>query len=289
MLVWNVARNRFFRGLPGFQQVIAAIDADLLILDEMHGDTSAIEIAEALEPVAGGGWQALYSRNGGHQRVSILAKQQAVELREFHDLEYPPELQQAWIDQNDWVERGLREGLANGVPVLGARMSFQGRRLLVVGLDLHCCGDTTDSWQEQRRCFETMAIRQALIRAHANERPDAIIVAGDFNNVQGMQPVENIAGRHDAQDAGPMLQLEEVPARHRDGIHFWTWDGRGTPYPSSRLDRVLHNAGLKVLQSQVFDTESLTPDELRALGLSAEMSRELSDHRPVVVDFAWVE
>jgi hypothetical protein len=69
----------------------------------------------------------------------------------------------------------------------------------------------------------------------------------------------------------------------------WTWDGRGTPYPSRQIDYLLHSGRLEVLQARVFDSEDLSPERQLALGLPADLSRSLSPHRPIVVDLRWRE
>ena len=53
---------------------------------------------------------------------------------------------------------------------------------MVVGVDLQCCGDSDDAWEEKRRFVEVRAIRRLLEQAWDARRPHAVIVAGDFND-----------------------------------------------------------------------------------------------------------
>ena len=111
----------------------------------------------------------------------------------------------------------------------------------------------------------------------------AVIVAGDFNAVRGLKPVRAVQGI-----AGhPTRRLAVSDAAHANGVDRWTWDGRGTPFPSRAIDFLLHSRALIPLQAVVFDSETMSADQRAAVGLGPEHFRGLSEHRPVVVDFAW--
>jgi len=283
VLTWNVDRS-FFRENAGFQRVLAAVDADLLLLDEMPAGVSADEIAGALAPSTTP-WQCLYGRGGGpHQRASICTRAALQRVPEFDQLSYPRERFDAWINAvpADKQQR-VRGSLEAGVATVAGVVSLHGRRLLVIGLDLECCGDSVDSPQEQRRQFEASAIRATIDRVAARLKLDATIVGGDFNTVQGDAPIQIMQ-----RGARAETTLAHPTPHHRGHIAAdWTWDGRGTPFPSRRIDYLLHSERLVVLQSQVFDSEDLAPEQRRALQLDAALSRSLSPHRPVVVDFKW--
>jgi len=79
-----------------------------------------------------------------------------------------------------------------------------------------------------------------------------------------------------------------VEIYHIDGSTHWTWDGRGTPYPSSALDRQLYGPqSLRVQESFIFDSEDLSFEELKRDGLEKKTSSMLLDHRPLVVEYVW--
>lgn len=285
VLVWNVDRS-FFRERAGFQQVLDVIDADLLILDEMPSGVSAGEIADGL-PAGTGPWQALYGNGGGsHQRASIAARAPLQRMPEFDQLPYPRARFDEWIKVVAPEKRQRVLGsLEAGVAAVGGVVIYDGRRVLVVGLDLECCGDELNSPQEQRRQFESRAIRTAIDTVAERLNVDAVLVGGDFNTVSGDAPIQIMQ-----RGARPQTTLTHPTPRHRGNITAdWTWDGRGTPFPSRQIDYLLHSDHLVVLQSQVFDSEDLAPDDQRALKLDAGLSRSLSPHRPVVVDFGWRE
>lgn len=282
VVVWNVSRESFFDNAADFRRVLAAVDADLLILDEMAPGVSAEAIAAQLPPRAPG-WQVAYGTGGGqHQRASIAARSPLLRQDAFDGLAYPDEAVEAWVAgvPPEHAAR-FRADLATGVSAVGAIVGVGGRRLLVVGLDLQCCGADASSWQEARRRIEAGNVRAAIDRVLAREAVDAVLVGGDLNVVNGSRPLDILRGPE-----GAAAHLRDVPAAHRGGA-TWTWDGRGTPFPSSRLDYVLHTDALVPLQAQVFDSEDLSAEESEALGLPPGLSRSLAEHRPVVVDFGW--
>jgi hypothetical protein len=255
----------------------------VLVLDEMPPGESASTIRKGLPEVCGP-WHVLNGTGGGpHQRVAIAARWPIRRAPQFDELTYPRRFFGAWLAVEPPANRArTRQALQAGVPTLGGVVRVGRRRLLVVGLDLQCCGDGPDSPQELRRRFEARAVRGAIDRTLASRRLDGILVGGDFNTVAGGAPL--VAMQYGAA-AGPPLSI--VQARHRDGRAAWTWDGRGTPYASARLDYALHSDALLPLQAQVFDSEGLSPQSRARLHLEAGLSRSLSPHRPIVVDFGW--
>jgi hypothetical protein len=278
VLVWNVDRA-FARENDGFRRVLNAVDADVLVLDEMDPATDATQVAAGL-PERDGGWHVLVGEGGGpHERASVAARVPVRRAAVFDGLAYPRAKYDDWLAGTppDRVAR-RRAALDAGVTTVGGILDLDGRRVLVVGLDLRCCGDGADSPEEERRRFEAGAIRGAIDAAGP---VDAIVVGGDFNPIAGPAPVDIVARGAPA--------LAPVRALHADGATEWTWDGTGTPYASGRLDYVLHSDALVVLQARVLDTAALADAGARALDKAPGLPRTLSPHRPIVVDFAWRE
>ncbi len=287
-MVWNVGREQLFVERPRFLAALQAIDADLIVFDEMSGQRSADDVIGLLGELDAPGdapWQVVYGTSGDNQRAVFALRGEVRTIPSFAHLPYPPRFlrwarnlrmkpdQRARMDQN----------LAAGIGTAAAEVRIDGRRLLVVGVDLQCCGDTDDAWEERRRMIEARAIRTLLDREWSARKPDAVIVAGDFNAVRGLKPVralQGIAGH-------PTRRLAVSDAAHANGVDRWTWDGRGTPFPSRPIDFLLHSRELIPLQALVFDAETMSADQRASLGLGADHFRALSEHRPVVVDFAW--
>jgi hypothetical protein len=287
-LVWNVSREKFFEHQQDYLFALRAIDADLLIFDEMPGDRGAEDVSAVLRDLDSPGdpdWQVAYGSSGDNQRVVIALRGDVEPLRPFEHLPYPPRFV-AWMRQlplNPYQRQRLDQNLDAGIGAFAAQVRIGGRRIIAVGVDLQCCGDSDDAWEERRRYVEARAIRSTLDRVWFAREPDAVIVAGDFNAVRGKRPVNLLQG----DEKRPQRRLAIADARHANGIDNWTWDGRGTPFPSRAIDFMLHSRALRVLQALVFDAETMSESQRQNLGLDAAMFRTMGEHRPVVVDFAW--
>lgn len=289
VLAWNVSREQFFTHEQEVASILRAIDADVLLLDEMSGQRSAADLEARLEALAEGqDWHSLYGSSGGaNQRATLSARAPLIDLPVFQQLSYPAEVQQMWLDGlPPPVDRAdVRQNLEWGLPAVGGVLQIDGRRVLFVGMDLQCCGKNPSEIQAQRRIYESYLLREAIETSVAQTQIDAVVVGGDFNAVTGRAPVEIVATPLRA--GTPALSVAE--ATHRDGRSQWTWEGTGTPFPNGRLDFVLHSAPLKVLAAQVFDSADLSAAERARWGLSLGSAQKVSAHRPVVVDFGWVD
>ncbi|MGK2924786.1 MAG: endonuclease/exonuclease/phosphatase family protein [Lysobacterales bacterium] len=171
-----------------------------------------------------------------------------------------------------------------GIPVNGVIVPDGNRRLLLIITDLMCCGDGPQSWEEQRRRVEAKVIRNLVRQVLAREKIDGLIIAGDFNLVATALPLVMLSGPYPAPNPG----LIGAEIYHLDGHTTWTWDGRGTPFPSRALDYQLYGPNaLEMRSGYVFDSEDLPPEALQATGLAPDTSRRLSTHRPLVVTYRW--
>lgn len=287
-MVWNVSRESFFEQRQTYVAVLRAIDADLIIFDEMSGTRSADDVAAVLhqiDPAHPQAWQVAYGSSGYNQRVVFALRGPLEALHPFDYLPYPPRLvaRLRKVPTNPQQRQWLDDNLAAGIGSFAAEVRLGGRRIIAVGVDLQCCGDSDGAWEEDRRHVEAREIRTLLDRVWSARSPDAVIVAGDFNAVRGLRPVNLLQGSR----LRPARRLSIAEARHANGVDNWTWDGRGTPFPSRPIDYMLHSRELSVRQALVFDSETMPASERQRLGLDAGAFKALSEHRPVVVDFSW--
>jgi endonuclease/exonuclease/phosphatase family metal-dependent hydrolase len=156
----------------------------------------------------------------------------------------------------------------------------------VVVADLQCCGGSADGWQEQRRRVEARIIHRAIRLALVRGTVSGVVLGADLNLVTGGAPLDTLLQPLDRIQGA----LAATAPKHLTGSQDWTWRGVDSPFPPSRLDYVLYSARtLLVRRSFVLETEDLTPDHHRGLGIDASTSQHLSDHRPVIVDFAWAQ
>jgi endonuclease/exonuclease/phosphatase family metal-dependent hydrolase len=286
VLSWNVSRSGFLEHPAAFRGLVRAVDPDLFLLDEVDGTHAPDDLRSVLRGLRGGGdtvWHVSIGTGGGNQRGAIASREPVEAAPEFARLPYPDSVVRDLLIGADSIRESLVRHLRAGVAAHGAVVRAGGRRLLVVTVDLQCCG-VAATWEERRRVFEARTIRQATRDALQRDSVHGLLIAGDLNLVATAIPLAMLLGPYRAPHAG----LIPAEAYHRDGRRVWTWDGRGTPFESKPLDFQLYApTALERLFGLVLDSEDLTAEELAALGIDANASRLISDHRPVVVDYRW--
>ncbi len=289
VLAWNVSRGNLLDRKDRFARVLAAARPDIILLDEAPAGAAA-EIADFLSGLPGRdgeGWHLLYGEAGGPQRGVIASRRPVIAVQELEEISYPDSL---FERLNRMAGRSRPRGFGGpeaGLPALGGIVELEGARLLVVTLDLQCCGNGTETVEEYLRQVEVAAIHEALSEALASHRGgvDAVIVAGDFNLVGSREPLEVMLRGVDVDGSG----LAVAEALQLDGLSNATWDGGAGPFPPARLDFMLFgDASLRLERAFVLDTRDLTGEWLDHHGLRAEDTERASDHLPVVADFSWV-
>ncbi|MEZ5438689.1 MAG: hypothetical protein R3F12_10110 [Lysobacteraceae bacterium] len=290
VLSWNVSHDSPVRDPEAFRSIVASSGANILLLDEMEPTVTEQQIRAALpeSDAADGHWYISHGSSGGRQRDVIVSRMPLEPVAEFQGiLPYPEASLQPIHD--GMAEAGFqhpKQSTDEGIAVNGAIVQSGGRRLLVVSFDLECCGSLPDGWEEHKRNTEVREIRR-LIRAVLERTPvDGVIAGGDFNLVMTGLPLVILSGPYPAPHGG----LIAAELMHVDSDRTWTWDGRGTPFPSRALDFLLYSPGSLSLDSgYILDTEDFSPAELQHWGLAPESSSTLSDHRPLVASFMWVD
>lgn len=286
VLSWNVSRSGFLEQEGAFRGLVALADPDVVVLDEVDGGHAPDDLRRALRGTRGPGdtvWHVTIGAGGGYQRGAVATRVPLEPVPELQFLGYPDSVAADLMLGSDSIHGALTRNLRTGVAVHGAVARVAGRRLLLVSVDLQCCG-VASTWEERRRVFEARAIRAALRAALARDTVDGVLIAGDLNVVATPLPLSVLLGPYPLPHAG----LVPAEAFHRDRRSVWTWDGRGTPFESKPLDFQLYGPrALEALAGLVLDSEALTADERAAIGIGADASRLISDHRPVIVDYRW--
>jgi hypothetical protein len=295
LVSWNVSRDRIVRDPDAARGILAALAPDLVLLDEVPPGVSAADIIGVLPGGARAGWAVHVGTSGGRQRGAIAVRGSVEAAAPFERVAYDESVSGIAAGS---LATDLREVVSNsaaaGVPVAGAWVTHGGRRWLAVTLDLVCCGNSPRSVQDLVRRIEAHAINEATKSALASEPPGgpprsgagtaALLVGGDFNLVGSREPLDAVAagvGRGGSD-------LESVYALQLDNVTSATWTSDGQPFPPGQLDYVLYEPErLSALRAFVFETLDLPGDQLTELGLTAGDSDRASDHRPIVVDFAW--
>lgn len=286
---WNLSSDAFVKDPAAFRGLVRQSRADILLLDEVSPSTNAQQILGALAGSATDGqdgWHVDVGASGGRQRGVIVSRFPLERVTEFSEtVPYPD------ADRRRIGDRMTAEGPVNpeysmdgGIPMNGTVVLAGNRRLLVVTVDLQCCGGDPASWQEDRRRVEASEIRRRVRQVLDRTTVDGLIVAGDFNLVSTPMPLVIASGPYRLPHAGLLV----ADLRHLDGSEVWTWDGRGTPFPSRPMDFVLYSPhALGLREGYVLDTADLPAAELERLGLKPDSAGRLSGHRPLVTEFAW--
>lgn len=287
---WNVSDDAFVTEPRAFHSLLLWADPDVVLLDEVDPKADPDELANALaviRPEKNVSWSVDIGPSGGRQRCIVASRTLLESLPEFSSIVPYPEADAQRIlmsmsprdrSNPDWSMKG-------GIPVNGALIRAGSRRLLVVIADLQCCGDGPGSWQEFRRRVEAREIRRLIRQVLARVTVDGIVLAGDFNMVNSTFPMALLAGQYPRPHSG-LIPAELYQA---DGTTTWTWDGRGTPFPSNTLDYQLYGPnGLQMRSGLILDSEGLSADMRERLGLEVDTSKRTGRHRPLVVEYGWV-
>jgi endonuclease/exonuclease/phosphatase family metal-dependent hydrolase len=289
VLAWNVSRGNLLDRKDRFARVLAAARPDIILLHEAPAG-AAEEIADFLSGLPGPDgedWHLMYGEAGGPQRGVIVSGRPVIAVHELEEISYPDSL---FEQLKSLAGRSRPQGFGGpeaGLPALGGIVELKDASLLIVTLDLQCCGNGTETVEEYVRQIEVAAIHEAITEALARHGGgvDAVIVAGDFNLVGSREPLETMLREVDVDGSG----LAVAGALQLDGLSNATWDGGAGPFPPARLDFMLFgDAALRLERAFVLDTRDLTNEWLDHHGLRAEDTERASDHLPVVADFSWV-
>lgn len=272
VLSWNISDDSFVSDPDKFRALLREASAQILLLDEIRPDADVTKlhaVLTGLQPDENSQWNIDYGVSGGRQRAAIASELPLESLTEFDVIIPYPASDRDYILQNmTAAERGNPDfSMDEGIPVNAAVVVTGPRRLLVLSVDLQCCGNDPASWQEYRRRAEARVIRETLDGVLERIAVDGVIIAGDFNVVSTPVPMGLLAGPYNS----PHFGLVQAEAYHSDGITTWTWDGRGTPFPSRAMDFQMYSPAS--LQAQ---NGSILYNDYR-----------LSRHLPVVIDYTW--
>ena len=267
---WNVKQGALLTNSEPFGRVLAAVDPDVILLQELTDRNTAGQIKGFLNrwlPHNGPQeWHVVFGAGGGNLRCAVASR---VELRIVEPL------QLIWYP--DWPDHAVR--------AVGAIVERAGKRLLIVSIHLRA-GGRAGSYKDRTRQVEADAIRRAIQQAASGQPYDGLIVAGDFNLVGSRQPLDLVAEGLDAD--GSALAVAE--AYQLDGLSNATWSDPDEPFVPGRLDYLLYSdATLTLARAFVLDSRDLNPRWLDRHGLKLDDTASASDHLPLIADVKWVD
>jgi len=286
VICWNVSRNDIFDKPAVFGRVLQALRPDVIVLDEVSDKGSLEQIrAIIIDAFLGEPWNVYWGPGGADQRTVIASRSPVDGAPALSPVRWPEGAAEELAAMRGGGAEQLdkaRTWIGDSVPAGGAVISLGSHKLLIAGVDLHCCGGH-QTVEDRRRMIETRGVNAAVAATAASVKIDATIIAGDFNLV-GDPEVLSIAAA--GLDNGK--PLTRARALQLDGLTDATWANPEEPFVPGRLDHILYTASsLKLIRAFVFDSSDLSGRWLAYNGLRAEDSSSASDHMPVVADFKW--
>jgi endonuclease/exonuclease/phosphatase family metal-dependent hydrolase len=280
VVTWNTASRGLTQRSDAFARILSALDADVLLLDEISARIDSAQVMTLLQRVPGK-WSLVMGRGGGRQRTAVASR---LPLRAADSLMFVPYPDSIAALAGEPISAQMKADIAgaprDGIPTMGAIVTAEGRNILLVPVDFLCCG-RSGSAEDRARIMVAHALHEAITRAYAEGGIDGLILGGDLNLVGSRMPLDILARALDP--AGDNLAL--IDGLRLDGTSNATWSAPG-PFPPGRLDHVLYSpSSLVALRSFTFSSGDLGAAALSELGVRAEDSSSASDHLPIVVDF----
>ena len=275
LLTYNVLDSGIFDpGRQGaFRRLLAAIDPDILVLQEMTRHTES----QIVKQVA-----------------RFLDLSEEIDLHAVRSLPDLALVSRFPIKAVFPLRVRLQYGTAS-MNLIDLRPHHESD-LLVVNAHLPCC-----DFDRERQ-----ATLDELIHLIRDAKEDGglftldprtpIVVCGDFNFVSYASQVDTLLKGDLGIESGSNQQLapdwddsplSDALPRHTDSPFTFTWAFDGSSYSPGRLDYVAYSDSvLKVNQSYVLYTPGMSLDTLNRNRLQRHDSIRASDHFPVVVDFS---
>ena len=295
VVVWNVSDQSFRANADAFQRVVAALNPDVLLLDEVYYTVTLEDLERFGDGTSSregeGPWNWSLAQGGGRQRTAVGARGLAIRGEpEMARIDHAPGALDQWLAEvGDEPEAPrmpppsvlARAEAAGGLSATGAWVTIEGVDVLFVPVDLQSAG-YDGSPRDRLREFQAATLNGAIAAALA-ERPDAgVVVAGDLNLVGSARPLDAL--RRGLGADGNDLEVAR-PERLRDrSLATWRSTWGNDPFSPGRLDYLMYRGGvLKVDRAFVFDAADMSPVAREALAF-LESDTEKSDHLPLVVD-----
>ena len=288
---WNVSWQDFPPRAEDFARVLAALEPDVILLDELPGDLNAGQIAmtsEQLtaffmsEPLARlGTWRFVYGESGGYQRALVAARDRDIRPAEpMTHVRHPVGALEALLAGAPAdLRRFLEFDDQSGPPAAGAWVELDGQEVLFVAMDLQSRG-WLGSPRDLHRRVQATTIRDHIAAA-LGDSGAPVVIGGDLNLVGSRAPLFALVRSLDVDGS----DLVAVDAERLGERSLTTWRNPDDVFLPGRLDYVLvADAGLSVTNAFVFATEDLDDATLVRLGLTRGLSLQLSDHLVSVVD-----
>lgn len=287
VVAWNVAGQQMWDEPEAVHRVLAALDPDVILLDETTASTTPASLGRYFKdgPLGAlGAWRFVVGYSGGRQHGVVGTRLPMRASPELLSISYAD----STLDELSMAigsaaaQRLIPIERASGLATAGAWVEVGGREILFVPVDLRG-GGHADSAEDRLRAVQATVIRDRTEEALRTSADPAVIIGGDLNLVGSEGPLSRLRSGLDRGGA----PLAVAPAYRLVDRSQATWRTTANPaLTPARLDFILYSgAVLGVDRAFPFDPEELTPALRAALGVEAGDARAVSPHLPVVTDF----
>lgn len=288
---WNVSEGSF-RSPANHAKLLAAVQPDVIMLDEAYAETSDSTLTEFFarpELAALGRWRFVYSRTGGRQHTVVATRDREIrQAASMVGVEYPAGSLDSLRAMAPPAAQHLFDIEAKAqLSSTGAWITIDGIETLFVPLDLQS-GGFFRSPQDRLRVLQSRAIRAALQRELATRTPAAratpraLVIAGDFNAIGSYESVYTLQQGLDVD--GSDLALSDAWRLGERTLVTWT-DPKVGQFLPGRLDLTLYSdAAFERTGGFAFTSVDLLPTFAASLGITRETSAQTADHLIMVTD-----
>jgi len=279
----------FGRKLTRIAATLAALDADVIALQEILDDQVAGRIASALNQLAG--TNAYTAVNGlpdrRHNRVAFVARLPviATETEHLHEWQLPDGAPVMRLERTGGAivtvpeptlprpPIRVRVSLADGTSVDVINVHLKSKLVEYPGggfsTDDESLRTTATGLTLKRRMAEAITVRARVDRLLAQGH--RVVVLGDFNAAPDAATTQRLCGSHGHSDAQRLLNLtDRIPAAAR-----WSRRNNGQ---RDMLDQILVSDGLFH-----HHTDPVEPPTVAVL--NDDLPSDVSDHAPVYATF----
>lgn len=260
VLSWNVEWEAPEKNPAAFRRLLAAIDPDVLHLQEWRIDEQGLEAWFSANLPSPTPWRAHTYKDLG---VSIVTRLPMTPLTERRLM----------------PEREVDGKTGQPIRFVAARIESPIGPLLAGSMHLKCCGGK-DTYEDRLRIAQCEAIRNFVRGALAADDRLLPVLSGDMNLVGTFEPLATLGAGLD----GDGSDLAPADAATLGAEAVYTWSEADSPFSPGRLDYLLHpDARTTVAAAFVLDAGLLSAAERSKHGLE-EADARASDHLPLVVD-----
>lgn len=301
VVAWNVSDQSFRTNADAFQRVVAALNPDVLLLDEvyytvtredLHRFGEGVSVRGSVSGRGGEGpWNWILAQGGGRQRTAIGARGLAIRGEPgMARIDHVSGALEQWLarvgDQPEAPRMAppsalARAEAAGGLSATGAWVTVDGVDVLFVPVDLQSAG-YDGSPRDRLRELQASALNSAITAA-LDERPGAgLVVAGDLNLVGSARPLDAL--RRGLGVGGNDLDVARAERLRDHSLATWRSTWGQDPFSPGRLDYLLYRGGvLEVDRAFVFDAADMSLAARDVLAILVSDTQK-SDHLPLVVD-----